>query len=349
MRSAAWLSILFLMPAAAQYSARRVTTDNIEIIQLEDRHAETTVSVAPAIGNIAFEMMVKGKNVFWFPFASVGEFKQKPALCGNPLLAPWANRLDENAFYANGKKYLLNLGLGNIRPDGFGHPIHGLLLFASDWRVTRLEWDASGARVTSRLDFSRRPEWMAQFPFAHAIEMTYLLRDGALEVATRVENASLESMPLSLGYHPYFQVHDAPRDDWTVGLGAAREWLLNKELLPTGETRAIAELAGEAQNVALRGRALDNVLGDLVRDNVGRASFSVKGKSQKIEVIYGAKYRVAVVYAPTGQNRSFICFEPMTGITNAFNLAHRGVYKALQTIPPGESWQESYWIRPSGF
>ena len=216
-------------------------------------------------------------------------------------------------------------------------------------KVTRLESDDSGARVTSRLEFSRRPEWMAQFPFAHSIEMTYTIRDGALEVATRVENASLETMPLSLGYHPYFQVHDAPRDDWTVGLGAAREWLLNKELIPTGETRPIRELTPDSQNVPLRGFSLDNVFGDLVRDSAGRASFWVRGKTQKVEVVYGPKYQVAVVYAPTGQNRNFICFEPMTGITNAFNLAHQGVYKALQTIPPGGNWVESFWIRPSGF
>jgi hypothetical protein len=54
-----------------------------------------------------------------------------------------------------------------------------------------------------------------------------------------------------------------------------------------------------------------------------------------------------VVYAPAG--RDFICFEPMAGITNALNLAHRGVYKELQTIAPGGVWQESFWIKPSGF
>ncbi|MBI3694458.1 MAG: aldose 1-epimerase [Acidobacteria bacterium] len=349
MRSTAWLWILILMPAAAQYSARRATHDGIEIVRLEDRRHATTVSVAPSIGNIAYEMKVKGNNVFWFPFASVGEFQKKPALCGNPLLAPWANRLDENGFYANGKKYLLNLGLGNIRPDGFQHPIHGLLLFASDWKVTSLQAGAKSAHVTSRLEFFRRPEWMAQFPFAHAIEMTYTLGDGALEVATRVENQSVETMPLSLGYHPYFEVPDAPRDDWTVGLAAASEWLLNEQLIPTGHTRPIRELVPDPAKVSLRGRALDNVFGDLVRDSAGRAVFWVQGKTQKIEVVYGPKYPVAVVYAPTGVNRNFICFEPMTGITNAFNLAHRGVYKALQTIPAGQSWQESYWIRPSGF
>ena len=349
--AALWGLLLFMpaMPATAQYATSRSTTEGIEVIQLEDRKSSTTVSIVPSIGNIAFEMKVKGKNVFWFPFASVGEFKKKPALCGNPLLAPWANRLDENAFYANGKKYTLNPGLGNLRLDAFQHPIHGLLLFASDWRVTALEADGNSARVTSRLDFARRPDWMAQFPFAHSIEMTYTLRDGALEVATRVENASAETMPLSLGYHPYFQVHDAPRDDWTVGLAAGVQWLLSKELIPTGETRPIREVLPTPETVPLRGLSLDHVFGDLVRDATGPATFWVKGKTQKIEVIYGPKYHVAVVYAPTGANRDFVCFEPMTGITNAFNLAHRGVYKALQTIPSNQSWQESFWIRPTGF
>jgi sulfide:quinone oxidoreductase len=31
----------------------------------------------------------------------------------------------------------------------------------------------------------------------------------------------------------------------------------------------------------------------------------------------------------------------MAGITNAFNLAHAGVYKELQSIPPGGQWRES--------
>ena len=349
MKPAALLWILILMPAAAQYSAQRTTSDGIEVIRLGDLKNHTTVSIAPSIGNIAFEMKVNGKNVFWFPFSSVGEFKKKPVLCGNPLLAPWANRLDENGFYANGKKYLLNLGLGNVGLDNFQHPIHGLLQYASDWKVGMLRAGDREAHVTCRLDFARRPDWMAQFPFAHVIEMTYTLRDGELEVATRVENTGAETMPLSLGYHPYFQVVDAPRDEWTVGLAAGAEWLLSKELIPTGKTRPIRELVPDPASVALKGRMLDNVFGELARDASGRATFWVKGKQQKIAVIYGPKYPVAVVYAPTGGKRDFICFEPMTGITNAFNLAHRGVYKELQTIPAGQSWQESFWVRQSGF
>jgi aldose 1-epimerase len=62
-----------------------------------------------------------------------------------------------------------------------------------------------------------------------------------------------------------------------------------------------------------------------------------------------SKYHTAVVYAPGGEGRDFICFEPMSGITNAFNLAHRGRYDDLQSIAPGAEWVESYSIHPSGF
>jgi len=351
MRAAALLGtvLVLLMPAEAQYAARRSDAGGVELLHLEDRAHQTTVSIVPSIGNNAFEMKVKGKNIFWRPFATVEEFRAKPALGGNPLLAPWANRLDENGFYANGKKYALNPGLGNLRLDGFQHPIHGLLLFAADWKVAALQAGPDSARAASRLDFTRRPDWMAQFPFAHSIEMTYTLRDGVLEVATRVENTGAETMPLSLGYHPYFQVHDAPRDDWTIGLPAGSEWVLGKELIPTGQTRPLRQLLPSPEKTSLRGLALDHVLGDLTRDAAGRAVFWLQGKQQRIEVAYGPRYPVAVVFAPAGDNRNFVCFEPMTGITNAFNLAHRGLYKALQSIPAGGSWQESFWIRPSGF
>jgi hypothetical protein len=47
--------------------------------------------------------------------------------------------------------------------------------------------------------------------------------------------------------------------------------------------------------------------------------------------------------------REVECFEPMTGLTNGFNLAHEGIYKNLQSVAPGGKWTESFWIHPSGF
>ena len=47
--------------------------------------------------------------------------------------------------------------------------------------------------------------------------------------------------------------------------------------------------------------------------------------------------------------KGFIAFEPMVGITNALNLAQKGIYKELQMIPVGGSWEESFWITTKGY
>jgi aldose 1-epimerase len=66
----------------------------------------------------------------------------------------------------------------------------------------------------------------------------------------------------------------------------------------------------------------------------------VEGGRERVTVTYGPKYTTAVVYAPRGQD--FICFEPMTALTNGFNLAHDGLYGELQSIPAGGTWKESF-------
>jgi len=332
--------------AAQPYAARQTG----EVVHLEDARAKTIVSIVPGVGNIAFAMTVNGSNIVWWPYSSLDEFKAKPGLGGVPFLGPWANRLDQQAFYANGRRYGFDMSLGNIRGE---IPIHGFLTTTSQWRVVQVDADVSSAWATSRLEFYRQPAWMAQFPFAHTIEMTYRLQNGVLEVATRIHNLSDDPMPVAIGFHPYFQLTDSRRDDWTISVGARTRWLLNADKLPTGEREPIERLFADPQAVALRDYNLDDVFGDLVRDATGRARMSVRGRTQRVDVTFGPNWRAAVVWAPKPtsptQDRNFVCFEPMAGITNAMNLAHRGVYPELQSILPNAIWEESFWIQPSGF
>lgn len=331
--------------SAAQFEARTASEDGTGVVILRDNTNDITVSVAPSFGNNAYRMLVKGKDIFWSPAMKLSEIRARPTLLGNPFLAPWANRLDQPAFFANGKKFNLNPDLKNYRLDGNQLPIHGLLTYNSQWKMIGIGADEKGAWVASRLEFFRYPELMAQFPFAHTIDMTYRLSGGALEVETEVTNMSFEIMPLIIGYHPYFRVHDAPREEWKVVLPVKERITLNGKLTPTGEKTPNPY----ANPHVLAATQLDDVFTGLVRDSSGIAEFSVSGKSQKVSVLYGPKFPVAVVYAPLGPNRDFICFEPMTGITNAMNLAHDGKYPELQSIAPNGIWKESYWIRPSGF
>ena len=333
---------------AAQYAARRTG----DVVRLEDTGTRTVVSILPSFGNVTFEMLVKGQNVLRWPYASLDEFKARPALSGIPFLGPWANRLDEQAFYANGTKYAFDMGLGNVRG---AIPIHGFLSQTNQWQVVELKADGTSARITSRLDFFKQPAWMKQFPFAHTIEMTHRLQDGVLYVQTKIVNMSADPMPVAIGFHPYFQLTDADRDEWTISIPARTHWVLASTKVPTGQTEPIAAFMPAAQAASLKDYNLDDVFSDLVRDREGRATMSLKGKQQRLDITVGPQWRALVVYAPkptgapSGPSNRFICFEPMAGITDAMNLAQRELYKELQSIPPGGTWQESFWIRPSGF
>jgi len=366
------LVLLASLPAAAQ---RYVARQDGDVVRLDDRGTQTSVSLLPSVGNIAFDMTVNGHKVLRWPYASVEEFKGRPTLSGIPFLGPWANRLDEQAFYANGKKYTFDMELGNVRG---AIPIHGFLTTGSQWQVVTVQADGESAWVTSRLEFYRNPLWMKQFPFAHTIEMTHRVRDGVLQVTTRIHNLSTEPMPVSIGFHPYFTLTDSRRDEWTVAVGARTQWLLAPNKIPTGETEPIERLFADPTAIALKDHDLDHVFSDLIRDSDGRAVMTVKGKTQQIDVLVGPRYRAVVIYAPrpaptpastptstpasapppggAGQpaspsqpDRNFICFEPMAGITDAMNLSHKGRYQELQSIPPGEVWEESFWVRPKGF
>jgi aldose 1-epimerase len=218
--------------------------------------------------------------------------------------------------------------------------------------------------LTCRLDFYRHPDWMAQFPFAHTIEITHSLHDGVLEVHTRLTNMSVDPMAVAIGFHPYFKLTDSPREEWRVAVGARLHYLLRPNKIPTGETEPIERRFGDPTSVALKDYDLDDVLGDLVRDRRGRAAFSVFGRHQRLDVQFGPRFEAAVLFAPdpekvpprsandgfrTPQDPNFICFEPMASITDAMNLVHAGKFSGLQLIVPGGIWEESFWIKPSGF
>jgi len=324
---------------AQNYKAEKLEDHGVAIVRLTDAANGVEVSIVPSIGNLAYEMKVHGKNILYFPKADVGEFQKDPQLCGVPFLAPWADLLDEPAFWANGKKYQFNMGLGNVNGD---MPIHGLLIGSPDWRVTEAAADAHSAHVTSRLEFWKHPDLMAQWPFAHQYDMTYSLANGTLEVKTTVTNLSTDAMPLAIGFHPFFQIPDIPRDEWTAHLAARIHVIADQHNIPTGEMRPL-----DIPNpLPLGGRKLDDGFTDLERDTEGRAHFSIEAGGKIVETLFGPEYPVATIWLPEG--REFICFEPLTTIISGVNLAHAGKYSGQKSIPAGGTWTGSFWIRSRG-
>ena len=382
---AAALAASGLTAAQGRYTVRTLG----DVVQLQDARADMKVSVLTPVSN-AYEIVVKGRNVLRMTIQSVDDMRARPGLNGIPLLAPFANRLDETAFYANGQKFNFDMELGNVRGP---LPIHGYLSGASAWKVIESKADARGAWVTSRLDFYRIPAYMKQFPFAHTLTMTYRLADGRLEVRTRIDNLSNDPMPVAIGFHPYFQLTDSVRNDWTLDVGARTHWLLAPNKIPTGETEPAATFfGGDPHSVPLQRfatRSIDDVFSDLERDAQGNGRVTMTGGRQSVTVRLGPKFRTVLVFStvPSTPNppaaataaappaalppspppvstgpalpltapeavvpqRGFVAIEPMAGISNSMNLAHKGLYRELQSVPAGGHWEESFWIEPAGY
>src|SRR5215467_2060908 len=338
------LFALSLMAQAQNYKAERADDHGVPVVRLTDATDGVEVSIVPSVGNTAYEMKVHGHNILWFPFADVSEFQKSPRTCAIPFLAPWANRLDQQAFWANGKEYSFDMELGNVRG---ATPIHGLLRDSSLWQVTDVAADKDSAHVTSKLEFWKHPELMKQWPFAHEYEMTYRLDGGELEVRVTVTNLGTQPMPISIGFHPYYRIPDVPRDEWQGHIPARRRVLTDSRLIPTGEFKPM----DLPDPFPLKGQTLDDGFVDLERDGQQRAHFFIQSGAKKVEAIFGPKYRAAVVWEPNnadGSPRDFICFEPMAGVTNAINLNHAGKYPELQSVARGGNWTESFWIRATG-
>jgi aldose 1-epimerase len=274
-------------------------------------------------------MKVHGKNILYHP-------SDLTELGGVPFLAPWADLLDQPAFWANGKRYGFNMGLGNVEGE---RPIHGLLTNSQLWQVIEVAADERCAHVSSRLEFWKHPDLMAQWPFAHEYGITYRLSDGVLEVETSVSNLSEDPMPLAIGFHPYLQIPDIPRNEWVVHLPARTHVMADEHQIPTGEMRPL-----DIPNpLSLRGQTLDDGFADLERDANGRAGFRIEAGSKVVEIVFGSKYRVATIWLP-GERPQFICIEPLTAIINGLNLK----FAEVQQIPAGGKWTESFWIRAGG-
>ncbi len=279
--------------APARYSVKIIG----DIVHLRDNKTDSTVSVLTGTSN-AYEFVVHGKNVLSMNIPSTTALRNNPGLNGIPFLGPFANRLDEMAFYANGKKYSFDPGLGNVRSP---IPQQGFLNGTHDWKLISAKANGNSATVVSRLDFYRHPDWMKQFPFAQTYTMTIRLKDGTLEVNTRIDNLSVDPLPVSIGYHPYFALPETDRNHWSLDFGAETHWIETDAHLPTGEKETSDTFfGGDHHNVPLSRLAdkrLDEVFSDLDRDAQGRASVIIKGDTTSIKVTAGPKIRTFLLYS----------------------------------------------------
>ncbi len=295
----------------------------MHVVTLHDPQSAVAAQFVPEAGMIGTSLTDAGVELLG-QRRGLDAYLSDGKTMGIPILYPWANRLGESTYTAQGETVTLTPGENGVRADPNGLPIHGVLAAYPGWQVT----SETANELTAQLDFGADPRLQATFPYPHLLTVAVRLDGRTLTIRTTVSATGAPAVPLCFGFHPYLQLPDVPRGDWVISTPPLRHLGLDDKGLPTGDSRAQPAL-----EEALGDKAFDDAY-----DQVGEgAVFAVSGGGRRMEVHFERGFPAAQIFAPTAED--VVCFEPMMAPTDAL---HRGGYRCAL---PGEPAVAQFSIR----
>jgi aldose 1-epimerase len=308
----------------------------MSVVTLTDADTGATAQIAPDRGFNCFSFKVRVGSRWVEVLDTLPGFlegTQKPSRSGIPILFPFPNRIRGGRFTWQGQAYQLPA------TDTKGNAIHGFCLDRA-WRVV-----AQGPQfVTAQFRLSvDAPDRLALWPADFLLEVDYELLHNRLRANFRILNVSRVELPWGLGTHAYFRLPvlaDGRPSDCTVEVPASHVWEL-QDNLPSGRIVPVADDRDLRDGAYLEGLALDDVLTnidcpgpqyDLVMIDE-RAGVQITQQCPPI-------FREVVAFTPP--QRSAVCLEPYTCVTDAINLESQGIDAGWRTLGTGSEFHT--WI-----
>ncbi|MFL6263355.1 MAG: aldose 1-epimerase [Thermoanaerobaculia bacterium] len=268
-------------------------------------------------------------------------------LFGGAVLIPYANRIrgklspDGRTITARilDREVTLPANAGGRRPGAEQYAMHGLIL---DSEVGNLE-----RRTTEGEDVLRGTLQAGDFGWGwpSRTELTFenVLRPDSFRLSITARNVGDETLPVGIGWHPYFTVLSGRREQARLHLPARSRTLVNDydEVLPTGE---VVPVAGPPYDFsmpggrAMGGLFLDDCFVDL-ETTAGEAAAEVidPAASHGLRVVATSPpVRAIQVYAPP--DKDFIVVEPQFNRADPFGEEWgEGADTGMALLAPGES------------
>jgi aldose 1-epimerase len=285
-------------------------------VSIELRGREWEATFLPELGMLGSSIAFRGIELLSLR-NGLDSYRQGHTV-GLPLLAPWANRLSAFQFDVAGANVELQ-DVEGLHFDEHGLPIHGTMTAQPGWEVARRE----RSRLTARYMYDSE-RLLAAFPFPHELLIDVQL-NGGVRVSTTVTPIGDRAVPISFGWHPYFQL-PGDRETWTIGLPSLRRLELDPHGIPTGREETRPPHRGP--------------LGRGVHDDHYALDGNRTFKLGEFELTFGSGYRYAQIFAPSGSD--FIAIEPMTAPTDALRS---GRYPLVR---PGGQFEATFTLRATG-
>jgi aldose 1-epimerase len=308
------------------YRVSEGRSHGFETLTLASPDGALEATFAPGAGMIGCSVRHRGEELL-HQGNGLAAYAADGTTFGIHLLYPWANRLADFGFEFGGQRIALERSSPLLQLDENGLPIHGLLTASPYWHHA-VSTDARSARLTAELDFGAHRDLITAFPFPHLVSIEVRLAGMELTLATTV-TAQEGPVPISFGYHPYFQIPGVRRRQWEIALPVGEHLALDARMIPTG-----ARLPVRYEPGPLGARTFDDGYAKL---EPGRP-FAVACAGRRIEVRFDEHFGFAQVYSPP--EAPFICFEPMTAPTNALRSG-----EDLPVVARGESFTATWAIR----
>jgi galactose mutarotase-like enzyme len=218
------------------------TVDGLDAIALASPDAQLEAAFVPEAGMVGCSLLHRGEELLG-QRGGLARYVAERSTMGIPLLHPWANRLGARRFEVLGREVDLQAAEPPPSTDPDGLPIHGLLAAARGWQVVRRESSDEGGAIEARFDFAREG-LLGAFPFPHELGIDVMLAGPTLTISTSVVATGDVPVPVSFGFHPYFQLPALDRADWEVEVPVRERLLLDDRMLPTGDRAAAAVESG---------------------------------------------------------------------------------------------------------
>ena len=310
-----------------RYEAMQSLLEGYTAQTLIDHEAELEVTFVPSVGMVGGSMRHRGDELLG-QRGGIARYEATRSTMGIPILHPWANRLSGYEYAIGSHPVELDADSPLLNKDPNDLPIHGLIGASPYWELLGAQGDAASARISARLDFAAHPEYLEGFPFPHDLRIDASLRDATVTLRATLTATGEIPVPLSFGFHPYFTLPGADRDDWEIDLPVGRRLVTDDRQIPTGETEPV-----EIEPGPLGDRTFDDGYTDLREP----ARFTLTGGGRQIAIEFTSGYPFAQVYAP--DDDTVIAIEPMTAPTNALVSG-----QDLQLVAPGESRSATFTV-----
>ncbi|WP_179298793.1 aldose 1-epimerase [Evansella halocellulosilytica] len=312
-----------------RYKLTKKVVEGIETLVLTDKETHTECEIVPSIGNNLIRFSHQGESFISIP-PSVKKMKDEVTCYqyGSAILFP-PNRVKKATFSYQNKTYHLPK---NEDPNH----LHGELCF-KPWQVVDTSCDESnGCSITSQFKLQHHPTMMNYFPHDLTFTLTYVLKDGILELTGMVENQGEDESPYALGFHPYFPIPKGNEEQVHLRVPAIQEWPVTNEAFVEGLPRETNFSQAVAKGMTLEGvNALDCWLISLDQDEDAICEIYYTNTGKKLTYKLDSKaFPFLVIFKPDWT--SAISLEPYSYVTDGFNLPWSHDRTGVKGIKPSE-------------